>query len=391
MEQIILGIAIGVVIGFLIHKYLISKKDDQSSEVINELNFQINDLRTKLEVKNKELELQKSNHQEQLAFKQEMLDEIAKSVKDTTKEEQAPYITNLIEQSEKVKNDATQLENDKKDFERDKKLAERKNDEALIKGKYSINVRGVNSEDVMQQVILNSGFVEGKNVQFRKKQDGISGIPDATLIYPKGRKVICDSKAPLDKFDEIIEAGQIGDKDKITKLKSEFGKSVINHIDDLSGKEYQNAKDSMDFIIMFLPSETHVHVARDCLQLHQKDLDEYAMDKNIMIVGPSSFYPYVNKINELWKHHENIESRDKALKILKGAFKAMRIIAEKIEKTKRKINDAADEAEDLDKSYNSTFKRAGEKVQETGYSDEEIDKVTKDEAEIIDIKNKKNK
>ena len=145
----------------------------------------------------------------------------------------------------------------------------------------------------------------------------------------------------------------------------------------------------MDFIIMFLPSETHVHVARECLQLHQKDLDEYAMDKNIMIVGPSSFYPYVSKINELWKHHENIESRDKALKILKSAFKAIRIVAEKIDRTKRKINDAADEAEDLDKSYNSTFKRAAEKVQETDYSDEEIDKVIKDEAEIIDIKNKK--
>ena len=389
MEQILLGIAIGVVIGFLIHKYIVNKKDAQSPELIKKLELEANELRTKLEVKDKELELQKTNHQEQIAFKEEMLNEISKSVKDTTKDEQAPYITKLIEQTEKVKNDAAQLENDKKDFERDKKLAERKNDEALIKGKYSINVRGVNSEDVMQQVILNSGFVEGKNVQFRKKQDGISGIPDATLNYPKGRKVICDSKAPLDKFDEIIEAGQIGDKDKIAKLKSEFGKSVISHIDDLSRKEYQKAKDSMDFIIMFLPSETHVHVARECIQLHQKDLDEYAMDKNIMIVGPSSFYPYVSKINELWKHHENIESRDKALKILKSAFKAIRIVAEKIDRTKRKINDAADEAEDLDKSYNSTFKRAAEKVQETDYSDEEIDKVIKDEAEIIDIKNKK--
>ena len=391
MEPTILGIAIGVVIGFLIHKYMFSRKNEQSPEAINQLNSEINEYKTKLEVKDKELELQESNYKSLLAFKEEMLKEVAKSVKDTTQDEQAPYIKKLIEETEKVKNDAAQLENEKKDFERDKKLAERKNDEALIKGKYSINVRGVNSEDVMQQVILNSGFVEGKNVQFRKKQDGIAGIPDATLIYPKGRKVICDSKAPLDKFDEIIEAGQIGDKDKITRLNSEFGKNVINHIDDLSGKNYQEAKDSMDFIIMFLPSETHVHVARECVQLHQKDLDEYAMEKNILIVGPSSFYPYVNKINELWKHHENIENRDKALKILKGAFKAIRIVAEKIERTKRKINDAADEAEDLDKSYNSTFKRAAEKVQETDYSDEEIDKVTKDEADVIDIKNKKNK
>ena len=378
MEQVILGLAIGVVIGFLIHKYVFSKKNMQSHEIISQLELSLNEYKTKVEVKDKELELQESNYKEMLAFKEDMIKEVASSVKDTTQAEQAPYIKALVQEAEKIKNDSDKLEADKKDFERDKKLAERKNDEALIKGKYSINVRGVNAEVVMQQVILNSGFVEGKNVQFQRKQDGISGIPDATLNYPEGRKVICDSKAPLDKFDEIIEAGQNGDRDTIVRLKSEFGKNVIKHINDLSIKNYQKAKDSMSFIIMFLPSETHVHAARECVQLHQKDLDEYARDKNILIVGPSSFYPYVNQINELWKKHENIETQHKALKILKEGFRSIRIVADKIEGTKKKINAAAAEVEDLDKSYNSTFIRAAEKVNDTGFNDEEIDKILKD-------------
>ena len=386
MEQVMLGLAIGVVIGFLIHKYVFSKKNMQSHEMISQLELSLNEYKTKVEVKDREIQLQESNHQGMLAFKEDMIKEVASSVKDTTQEEQKPYITTLIREAEKIKSDSVKLESDKKDFERDKKLAERKNDEALIKGKYSINVRGVNAEDVMQQVILNSGFVKGKNVQFQKKQYGISGIPDATLIYPGGRKVICDSKAPLDKFDEIIEAGQNGDRDTIVRLNSEFGKNVIKHIDSLSIKDYQKAKDSMNFIIMFLPSETHVHAARECVQLHQKDLDEYAMDKNIMIVGPSSFYPYINQINELWKQHENIETQDQALKILKEGFRSVRILADRIEGTKTKINAAAAEVEALDKSYNSTFIRAAEKVNDTGFSDEEIDKVLKDKSIISDKK-----
>lgn len=390
MEFLIIGAGIGLVFGVAITRLFFPKKYYETKEIYDEeLVNNFNSLKTDYEVLKKELEMNISRKNEMLDFKNDMLREVKSTVKETTQEGQAPYIKKLISDSENVKSQLVDLENKKKDLERDKQLAERKNDEALLKGKYSINVRGVNSEDVMQQVILNSGFIEGKNVWFRKKQAGINGIPDATLTYPKGRKVICDSKAPLDKFDEIIEAGQIGDRDKITKLNAEFGKNVIKHVDDLSSKNYQKALNSMDFVIMFLPSENHVRIARDCVQLHQKNLDDYAFEKNILVVGPSSFYPYVSKINELWKHHENIATQDNTLKVIKFAFKAIRILSELVDKTRKKIDEAARAAEDLDKSYNSTFTRAAEKVKDAGFSDDEIDKMTNKNAEIIDLNDKK--
>lgn len=390
MEFLIIGAGIGLVFGVAITRLFFPKKYYETKEIYDEeLVNNFNSLKTDYEVLKKELEMNIARKNEMLDFKNDMLREVKSTVKETTQEGQAPYIKKLITDSENVKSQLVDLENKKKDLERDKQLAERKNDEALLKGKYSINVRGVNSEDVMQQVILNSGFIEGKNVWFRKKQAGINGIPDATLTYPKGRKVICDSKAPLDKFDEIIEAGQIGDRDKITKLNAEFGKNVIKHVDDLSSKNYQKAVNSMDFVIMFLPSENHVRIARDCVQLHQKNLDDYAFEKNILVVGPSSFYPYVSKINELWKHHENIATQDNTLKVIKFAFKSIRILSELVDKTRKKIDEAARAAEDLDKSYNSTFTRAAEKVKDAGFSDDEIDKMTNKNAEIIDLNDKK--
>ena len=390
MEFLIIGAGIGLVFGVAITRLFFPKKYYETKEIYDEeLVNNFNSLKTDYEVLKKELEMNIARKNEMLDFKNDMLREVKSTVKETTQEGQAPYIKKLISDSENVKSQLVDLENKKKDLERDKQLAERKNDEALLKGKYSINVRGVNSEDVMQQVILNSGFIEGKNVWFRKKQAGINGIPDATLTYPKGRKVICDSKAPLDKFDEIIEAGQIGDRDKITKLNAEFGKNVIKHVDDLSSKNYQKAVNSMDFVIMFLPSENHVRIARDCVQLHQKNLDDYAFEKNILVVGPSSFYPYVSKINELWKHHENIATQDNTLKVIKFAFKAIRILSELVDKTRKKIDEAARAAEDLDKSYNSTFTRAAEKVKDAGFSDDEIDKITNKNGEIIDLNDKK--
>ena len=59
----------------------------------------------------------------------------------------------------------------------------------------------------MERIITSSGYEVGKSVIFNKKQDGINGIPDATLIYPSSRKICADAKAPLGKFDQIIDAG----------------------------------------------------------------------------------------------------------------------------------------------------------------------------------------
>jgi Uncharacterized protein conserved in bacteria len=249
--------------------------------------------------------------------------------------------------------------------------------EANIKKEYSSSARGLDCQQVMERIIMSSGYERGKSVIFDKKQDGIKGRPDATLIYPLGRKICCDAKAPLGKFDEIIDAGLKGDEEKIKKLKSEFGKKIIDHVDWLSGKKYERAKNSEDYILMFLPSAVHEQMARECTQLYQKDLDQYAHSKKIYIVSPGTFTPYVQSAYALWQMHENTQSAEDTLKIVRKAFDAARILAEKIVTTKKQIGTAYKGAEELEKSYNSTFQQATKKVSESGYSDENVVKLNK--------------
>ena len=194
------------------------------------------------------------------------------------------------------------------------------------------------------------------NIKQKSPLPGPSSIKFSFLgFFPKEKKVLCDAKAPLSKYDEIIDAGQAGDYEKVERLESEFGKKVLDHVDLLSAKNYQKAKNSMDFVLMFLPSESHENLARKCVQLHQKDLDNYAQSKKIIIVGPNTFYPYINQINELWKQHENIKAADETLQIVKGAFRSVRILAEHINDVRKKITSASDSAEDLEKSYLFSF------------------------------------
>lgn len=372
MEQIILILITGIIIGFLIHKIFFSKKNNNSPELINNLQKEINEYKTKLEVKENELEITKKHYLEQLSFKSEMLDNVSKSITEVTQKEQKPYIVEMAKEAQRLNTATQNIEKQKEKVEMKERELSQMHAQYLIKREYNASVRGLDSQQVMERVIKSSGYVPGKHVIFDKKIDGIKGRPDATLIYPKERKICCDSKAPLAKFDQLVDAGRQGNDEKIKSLKVEFGKAVIDHINWLSSKEYQKAKNSEDFILMFLPSSEHEHMARECVQLWQKDLDRYAQDKNIYVVSPNTFTPYIQTAYSIWQLHENAESAEETLNIVKNAFNAAKILQEKIVRTKSKIGSAYEEAEGLEKSYNSTFKNATKKVEEAGYSDENV-------------------
>ena len=360
--ELALALAIGVLIGFFITKYF----------------------------KDKELEILKDSNERAELKEEKILSAIEASVNSSTSKAQKPYFDELTKKEQRIATAQQELQSQKDKHELKEKELMRMHSEANIKKSYSNITRGANAEKIMNDIILSCGFVENKNVEFRKKQEGINGTPDATLIYPRNRKVICDSKSPLDKFDEIIDAGQSGDENRVDALKAEFGTRILDHINWLSDKSYHKAKGSMNFTIMFLPSETHERMARESVLLHQKDLDEYARSKKIVVVSPNTFYPYVEQINELWREHENLKSADETLSVVKDAFKAVRIISEKITNLVKKTHSTAGDADDLIRSFNSTFKRAAEKVKASEFSDQNVDKVIKDSAEIIEIKDKKN-
>lgn len=136
MEFLIIGAGIGLVFGAAITRLFFPKKYYETKEIYDEgLVNNFNSLKTDYEVLKKELEMNIARKNEMLDFKNDMLREVKSTVKETTQEGQAPYIKKLITDSENVKSQLVDLENKKKDLERDKQLAERKNDEALLKGK----------------------------------------------------------------------------------------------------------------------------------------------------------------------------------------------------------------------------------------------------------------
>jgi DNA recombination protein RmuC len=106
--------------------------------------------------------------------------------------------------------------------------------------------------------------------------------------------VIIDSKVSLNAFTRLIEAVDVD----IQKLEIKAHISAVkSHIVALSTKGYDDYNRSLDFVMLFVPSEPAYIAA---LQ-HDPELWNFAYDKRILLLSPTNLITSLKLIVDLWK------------------------------------------------------------------------------------------
>ena len=242
-----------------------------------------------------------------------------------------------------------------------------------IKTEYSANSRGKKNELVLQELIRNTKFVEGKNVYYNKKLPDMMGIPDVQFLISKDSKLIADAKAPLEPFDEYFDAMERGDLDKITAIKTKIGQAIKDHIDILSKKNYHKSKGAFKHVLMFLPSENHVQIARESSKFMQEDLENYAQKKNILITGPRNFLIDLDWFDLLMSMEENNKLANELMNIINPLFSASKVLFNHFVDHSKNINQVVKSAEKINSSFSKTFINTLQKVKDKGYKNDDIE------------------
>ena len=109
--------------------------------------------------------------------------------------------------------------------------------------------------------------------------------PDCVITIPGSRRLIIDSKAPIESYLDALQASSEAQQEKAL---SEHLKKVRSHIDQLSKKDYSKHLSSIgqvvDGVILFIPVEGALSMALE----RDPDLLEYAFSKNIILTFPTS-------------------------------------------------------------------------------------------------------
>ncbi|MBV9719080.1 MAG: DNA recombination protein RmuC [Candidatus Eremiobacteraeota bacterium] len=103
--------------------------------------------------------------------------------------------------------------------------------------------------------------------------------PDMTVNLPGDRCVFVDAKAPMDAMQAALEAA---DDQARRSLVKRHARALRDHVEALSRRDYQTAKGSADYVVMFVAGEAFLSSA--CTE--DPALIEYALDKGVLITGP---------------------------------------------------------------------------------------------------------
>jgi DNA recombination protein RmuC len=155
-----------------------------------------------------------------------------------------------------------------------------------------------------EQYFMEHQLLDAEGKPLRSESEDKKMRPDALIKYPDDRNVIVDSKVSLTAFSRAIDAS---DDDQYAKELTLHLASVKGHIDALSAKGYEDYDKTLDFVLMFVPSEPAYIAAMQA----DPNLWNYAYEKRILLQSPTNLITSLKLIHELWKreaHNQNAQA-----------------------------------------------------------------------------------
>ncbi|PKL72760.1 hypothetical protein CVV26_00675 [Candidatus Kuenenbacteria bacterium HGW-Kuenenbacteria-1] len=149
----------------------------------------------------------------------------------------------------------------------------------------SPKLRGNIGEQVLRDLL--EQFFSKKHFELQYKfREG--QIVDAIIKTDKGIIPI-DSKFPMENFQKMFKTESEKEKNNFSR---EFIKDVKKHINDISKKYILPQEGTIDFAVMYIPSETiYYEIIRN-----DENLNTFAQEKKVLIVSPNSFYYFLRVI-----------------------------------------------------------------------------------------------
>ena len=193
-------------------------------------------------------------------------------------------------------------------------------------------------------------------------EDGVLR-PDLQVNLSDGRCIVVDAKTPMDNYLAAANAPASSESSERDRLMQEHTKSVISHIDALSRKAYAaNVAESIDFVVMFLPSESLLESA---LQ-YRPDLLDYAFARNVVPATPTTLYALLRGVGMGWKNTEMMERAQEIAQLSRELYTRVDIVFNHFNKLGKSLQGEVSNYNQTVRSLESRVRPTGQKLADLG-------------------------
>jgi DNA recombination protein RmuC len=148
----------------------------------------------------------------------------------------------------------------------------------------SPKLRGNIGEQVLKELLEQMLPKKSFDLQYSFK----SGVKVDAAIKTGAGIIPVDAKFPMENFRKMTAAETEADKKSFEKA---FIKDVKKHIDDISAKYILTDEGTIDYALMYLPTETVYYEV-----VNNNELFDYAGKKRVLPVSGTTFYAYMRAI-----------------------------------------------------------------------------------------------
>jgi DNA recombination protein RmuC len=234
----------------------------------------------------------------------------------------------------------------------------------LVKALRQPKTRGEWGEVQLKRCVEIAGMTEHVDFTIQTTLHSDEGMlrPDAIVMLPADRKVVIDSKVPLDAYLEVLEA-----EDESTRRGElmRHARQVRDHITKLASKRYQDqfeSGDTPDFVVCFMPSEAALHAAFEA----EPALYDYALEQKILIATPTTLVGLLRTIELGWRQERIAAEAQEIATAANELYGRVGVFLGHLSKAGRQLNSAVGAYNDAIGSAESRVLPQLRRIQELG-------------------------
>jgi len=236
----------------------------------------------------------------------------------------------------------------------------------LVKALRQPKTRGEWGEVQLKRCVEIAGMTEHVDFVVQETLQGGDGLlrPDAIVILPAERRVVIDSKVPLDAYLEVLEAD---DEPSRRGELVRHARQVRDHITKLSSKRYQDQFESgetPDFVVCFMPSEAALHAAFEA----EPSLYDYALEQKILVATPTTLVGLLRTVELGWRQERLAVEAQEIASAGRDLHSRVRVFARHMAKAGRQLESATGAYNDAVGSLESRVLPQARRFEELGAS-----------------------
>ncbi len=202
-----------------------------------------------------------------------------------------------------------------------------------------VKVQGNWGEDRLNLILETEGLQKyidyTSQVAFHDEEQEKIRRPDFILKLPQGKHIIIDAKVSLTAYVNYFNAENPQEKEKQLRL---HVRSLSDHIDELSEKEYQSLAGihSPDYVFMFLPIEGALTLALNT----NPELFDRALKKKIVIITPTNLVATLKVVKLLWQQENQVKNVEEIFRQCGALYDKFVAFLESMEQVGSNLNGA---------------------------------------------------